>query len=189
MPDLRLFIAVELPDEARRLLAAVVRELAESRADVKWSHAENIHLTLKFLGDTSEEELPRLTAALDEAAAAVAAHAARLADVGAFPDLRRPRVIWVGLQESTGRLLALQKRVDEATTYLVAPDRRGFTPHLTLGRVRGSRNLRELSALAGGYRLASPAEIPVREIILIRSRLAPGGPTYTPLHRSPLAAS
>jgi len=187
MADLRLFIAVELPEAARELLAAVQRELRQADARVKWSKPENIHLTLKFLGDTPQGSVDDLSAALDEAAARHAAHAARVAKVGAFPNARRPRVIWVGLDEPTGQLAALQKDVDEATSYLAEPDRRGFAAHLTLGRIKGGRNLTQLSRLMDGYRLASSVEIPVNEIVLIRSQLSRSGPTYTPLHRSPLS--
>ncbi len=189
MADLRLFIAVELPDAARELLAAVQRELRQADAQVKWSKPENIHLTLKFLGDTPQGSASDLSAALDEAAARHPAHTARVAEVGAFPNTRRPRVIWVGLDEPTGQLLALQRNVDEATSYLVEPDTRGFAAHLTLGRVtvKGGRNLGQLSGLMDGYRLASSVDIPVNEIVLIRSQLSRSGPTYTPLHRSPLS--
>ena len=180
----RLFIAVELPEAVRRVLSAVQRELATAGADVKWSRAETIHLTLKFLGDTAEGEVPRLAAALDAAAAAGHGVTARLDEVGAFPNVRRPRVIWVGLNEPTGELAALQKRVDEAARDLVAPDPRGFAAHLTLGRTRSGKNAARLAAMMEGYRLASAAEVPVREVVLMRSVLRPGGPIYTVLHRS-----
>ncbi|NIA21046.1 MAG: RNA 2',3'-cyclic phosphodiesterase [Anaerolineaceae bacterium] len=190
MADLRLFIAVELPDAAKELLAAVQRELQQADARVKWSRPENIHLTLKFLGDTPEEFLDDLSAALDEAAAGHAAHTARVAQVGAFPNVRRPRVIWVGLDEPTGQLPALQRSVEEATSDLVEPERRSFAAHLTLGRVivKDGGNLTQLSRLMEGYRLNSfsSVEVPVNQVVLIRSELSPSGPTYTPLHRSPL---
>ena len=186
MADLRLFIAVELSREVRELLAAVQRDLAAGGADVKWSAPENIHLTLKFLGDTPEAEVTKLSAALDEAAAGCSAHVARLSEVGAFPDARRPRTIWVGLDEPTGQLAALQKSVERVTGYLVPPDPRGFTPHLTLGRTRSGRNVRQLSAMLDGYRLTTLLEVPVAEVLLIRSVLGRGGPAYTTLHRSPL---
>jgi len=184
MADWRLFIAVELPEAARQVLAAVGRELAESRADVKWSRPDAMHLTLKFLGDTPESEVPNLSAALDEAAGASRACVARLGQVGAFPDVRRPRVIWVGLDEPTGELAALQKRIEQATAYLSAPDRRGWTAHLTLGRTRSGRHVQRLAELLQGYRLASAVDVPVRKVVLIRSVLSRAGPTYTPLHRA-----
>ena len=96
-------------------------------------------------------------------------------------------MIWVSLDEPTGQLAALQRNVDEATSYLVEPDTRGFAAHLTLGRIKGGRNLTQLSRLMEGYRLNSSVEIPVNEIVLIRSQLSRSGPTYTPLHRSPLS--
>ena len=184
MAEWRLFIAVELPEAARQVLAAVQRELAESRADVKWSRPEAMHLTLKFLGDTPEGVVPNLSAALDEAAGASRACVARLGQVGAFPDVRRPRVVWVGLDEPTGELVALQKRVEQATAHLADPDRRGWTAHLTLGRTRSGRHVQRLADLLQGYCLDSSVAVPVREIVLSRSVLSREGPTYTPLHRA-----
>ena len=182
----RLFIAVPLPEAALEILAAVQRDLAASGADVKWVAPANLHLTLKFLGDTPEEAVGDLSAALDEAAAASFPHAARLAQVGAFPNAHRPRVVWVGLDEPSGELLRLQQRVNQATSYHTPPDPRGFSAHLTVGRVRSGKNLVRLTALLEGYRLQSKLDIPVKEIVLIRSVLAPSGPSYTDLHASPL---
>jgi len=145
-----------------------------------------MHLTLKFLGDTPEDLGGEIAVALDAATAACPRHAAMLGGVGAFPTVRRPRVVWVGLDEPTGRLVELQKAVDDVTADLVPPDPRGFTPHLTLGRVRSQRNAERLARLLDGSRMASAAAVPVNEIVLIRSELSRGGPTYTPLHRSPL---
>ena len=189
MSAIRLFIAVELPDDVQRLLGSGVHELAATRADVKWSRPGSMHLTLKFLGDTEEGEVPALEQALDAAAAASRPCMATLGSLGAFPDLRYPRVLWIGLDEPSGELVALQKRIEEATRYLVEPDPRGFESHLTLGRVRSNRHGRELAELMQGYRLESKLAIPVREIVLIRSVLDRSGPTYTPLHRSRIATA
>ena len=190
MADLRLFIAVELPEKVRGLLADAVRHLRQADADVSWSRPENMHLTLKFLGDTPEEFVGEIAAALDAAAGACPSHTATVGGIGAFPTLRRPRVVWAGIDEPTGRLAELQKAVEDVTADLVPPDPRGFTAHLTLGRVRSPRNAERLARLMDGCRLASaataPAAIPVNEVVLIRSELPRSGPTYTALHRSPL---
>jgi RNA 2',3'-cyclic 3'-phosphodiesterase len=186
MANWRLFIAIELPPPVRDVLAAVQRELAAAGADVKWSPPENIHLTLKFLGDTPDSEIRQLAETLNVVARQGAAHLCRLGNVGAFPDMRRPRVIWVGLDEPTGELVALQQRIDEATADLVGSDPRGFTPHLTLGRTRSGRNAEGLAAMLDGYQFTSQLDIPVSEVLLMSSVLGRGGPTYATLHRSPL---
>jgi 2'-5' RNA ligase len=111
---------------------------------------------------------------------------ARLGQAGAFPNANRPRVLWVALDEPTGALAALQQRVDDATQYLVEPDGRGFSPHLTLGRTRSGRGVRELAAMLQGYQLGTSAEAPIRDVLLFRSVLGRHGPTYTVLHRSPV---
>lgn len=183
---LRLFIAVELPAEALDLLAAVQKDLAATKADVKWSKPQQIHLTLKFVGDLPANEVPTLSAALDKAAAQSRACGSRLAEIGAFPTMKHPRVIWAGLEEPSGRLLELQQRVDEATKYLTPVDPRGFAPHLTLGRVNGPKNLPKLATAIHEYRLAATPEIPISEIVLVQSVLGRTGPAYTTLHRSAL---
>lgn len=187
MANWRLFIAIGLPPPARDVLAAVQRELATSGADVTWSRPENIHLTLKFLGDTPDNAIRQLALTLNAVARQGAAHLCRLGNVGAFPNSNRPRVLWVGLDEPTGELVALQQRIDEATADLAGADPRPFTPHLTLGRTRSTRHADRLAALLDGYELTSSLDIPISEVLLMSSVLGRGGPAYTTLHRSPLS--
>ena len=145
METIRAFIAVPLPRSLLDQLAALQHQLGEqaSPRSVRWVRAEGIHLTLKFLGDTSTERLPDIKQAL----AAVARHAPTctftVEGLGCFPNPRRPRVVWVGVQEPTGWLEVLQDAIEEAMTHFgYSREKRGFKPHLTLGRVdrRASRS-------------------------------------------------
>ena len=192
METIRAFIAIPLPDSLLERLAALQRKL-ENRVphrSVRWVRTEGIHLTLKFLGDTPADRLPDIKHAL----AAVARHAPAcsftVAGLGCFPNPRRPRVVWVGVQEPTGRLAALQDGIEEALTPLgYEPEGRGFTPHLTLGRV-GRKASRSDAAQVGEIVTATTvellAEVPADRFALIRSVLKPSGAEYTTLEEFPL---
>lgn len=184
---LRLFIAVELPHPARAALAAVRQRLAGvwPEGDVRWTQTDNIHLTLRFLGDTEGDRVGPLGSALDEVAAQVRPLALALGPVGAFPDARRPRVIWVGLEgESLAALGRLQKAVERRVRDLGwAREPRPFHPHLTLGRVSPGRGRPPAGWAAAPV---PPVPVPVAELRLIQSVLSPSGAVYTCLHRAAL---
>jgi 2'-5' RNA ligase len=187
METIRTFIAIPLPHPLLEKLVALQRQLEKQipPRSVRWVRAEGIHLTLKFLGDTLTEKVPDIKQALT----AVARHAPPCAftveGLGCFPNPRRPRVVWVGVQEPTGWLEVLQDAIEEAMTHFgYSPERRGFTPHLTLGRVhrRASRS----DAARAGKVVASTtvellAEVPADRFALIRSVLKPTGAEYTML--------
>lgn len=187
--ELRLFIAVELPQEAKAALAEAARQLKAAGADVSWSHPESIHLTLKFIGNAPASCVEQLAGDLDRAAAESQAHDATLsAELGVFPNLRRIRVIWAGIDEPTGRLASLRRLVDEATNWCTPADARHYVPHLTLGRVRSGRNVQALSQLIEQVRIPSGLIVPIHRVTLFSSRLTPAGAVHAPLHQAQLAA-
>lgn len=187
METIRTFIAVPLPDSLLEELTALQRRLDRRvpPRSTRWVRAEGIHLTLKFLGDTPKEKLPDIQQAL----AAVARHAPACSftveGLGCFPNPRRPRVVWVGVQEPTGRLAALQDSIEEVLApFGYPPEGRGFTPHLTLGRVR--RKVSRSDAARVGEVVTSTtvgllAEVPADHFALIHSVLKPTGAEYTTL--------
>jgi 2'-5' RNA ligase len=187
METIRAFIAIPLPESVLDELTALQHRLdrrVPSRS-VRWGRPEGIHLTLKFLGDTPTDRLPEIKRALT----AVARHAPpctfTVGELGCFPNPRRPRVVWVGVQEPTGRLAALQDAIEEVMAPLgYPPEGRGFTPHLTLGRV-GRRTSRNDAARVGEIvtetEVGSLGEVPAGHFALIRSVLKPTGAEYTPL--------
>jgi len=187
METVRAFIAIPLPHPLLEKLAALQRQLEKQfpPRSVRWVRAEGIHLTLKFLGDTSTEKLPDIKQSL----AAVARHAPACSftveGVGCFPNPRRPRVVWVGIQEPTGRLTALQDAIEEVLAPLgYPPEGRGFKPHLTLGRAhrRASRNdVARVGKVVTGTTVGSLAEVPADHFALIRSVLKSTGAEYTVL--------
>ena len=144
MEQIRAFIAVELPPAVREAVEGVVRELRSGIGDgVRWVRPEGVHLTLKFLGDIDADSVPAISDGLDRCAASAAPFDLFLEGVGVFPNARRPRVVWIGLGGALEPLLALQHSIDRELEGLgFARERRPFTPHLTLGRVRDGVSLR-----------------------------------------------
>ena len=186
MAMLRLFTAVELPPPVRHQLAELIAALSAAlpRGSVRWVRAEGIHLTLKFYGEVSGDKLPGLQAVVKSAAAGVGPLALEMNGLGTFPNLARPRVIWAGLAGEVDRLKALQRDVDDASRPLgFEPEARGFTPHLTLGRVEPGWRPADRQTLEGAFARLGPG---VRgaftgdTLALVRSDLRPGGAVYTP---------
>jgi RNA 2',3'-cyclic 3'-phosphodiesterase len=182
--DLRLFVAVPAPLDVRAATEAVVGQL-KGQGDVRWVAPELLHLTLKFLGPTPAEKVGGISAALAEKANKFSRFMVELGDAGAFPNLRRPQTIWMGVGGDVRALERLAERVEQALEPLgFPPEKRGFRPHLTIGRVKSPKGLAELSRQLQGAaqqpgRVAVPW--PVEEIHLVQSVLKPSGPEYTPL--------
>lgn len=178
---LRTFFAIELSDAARRAAAALVASLRGDPgcAAVRWGRPEGFHVTLRFLGPTPAERVPALAAAVRAATAGIAPFALELGPVGAFPDARRPRVVFAAVEphESVAALAAAVERGVVAADF--PPEERPFHAHLTLGRVREQRRRVRLPA---GERPA-PARFPVESVVLFRSNPGAAGSTYTPLER------
>ena len=181
---LRLFIAVEPPPPVRAYAAETIRAL-QGRGDVRWVTEDRLHLTLKFLGDTSREQVSLLSEKLAKTANDFSRFVVVLAGPGAFPNSRRPRTVWLGLER--GAMLGrLAEEIDRSVSALgFRREERSFQPHLTLGRVRSPRGLGELAQALAAREALPRAELewPVTEFQLIRSELRPEGPRYTPLGR------
>ena len=191
MERVRSFIAVELPSAARDAVERVMRELRATAGDgVRWVRPEGIHLTLKFLGDIDVDSVPAISTALGRCADSAAPFDLYLEGVGVFPNARRPRVVWVGLGGALESLQGLQQSVERELEALgFTRERRAFTPHLTLGRVRDGASAqqgRALSEAIAGASVQPGVVLPVRELALMKSDLQPTGAVYTRLHAARL---
>lgn len=190
MEKIRCFIAIALPSETRKALAAASHELsrmlpADSANSVRWVKSEQMHLTLRFLGDTPVAKVPDISAAMDQVTSGRPAISLQLDTLGCFPNARRPRVIWAGVGGQLDDLIALQRALEAALVPLGwAPEGKPFHPHLTLGRVKDSRAVGE-ARFPWGKGLV-PADIPVDTLHLIESQLRPDGPIYSERHSSRL---
>jgi 2'-5' RNA ligase len=185
---MRSFIAIDLPDEVRLILDQVQMDLKGSLAGVRWVRPEGIHLTLKFLGSIPPEQVAVIAAAVGEVVHGELPLALNLSGLGAFPNPRRPRVIWVGIAGEVERLGRLQARLEETLEPLGFPrEGRSFRPHLTLGRVKDTHRPPDLTRALADVTLPAGNPFDVREILVYKSDLRPTGAIYTKLQHLPLA--
>ena len=186
---IRAFLAVEPPAEVREAIGRIQGRLQRLiRGELKWVRPEAIHLTLKFFGDIPEGAIAGIAAAVEPAAAREAPMTFAIGRAGVFPDQRRPRVLWLGMEGDVPRLLSLQKRVEgELGTIGFPAEERPFRPHLTLARIKSGRGLTGLErAMEKGEGYAA-GEFTAAGIGLIRSELTPRGAVYTRLKWFPFA--
>jgi 2'-5' RNA ligase len=193
MSVVRAFIAIDLPLEVQEGLDQISNQLQEQLGGipVRWVEAENIHLTLKFLGDVSLSNLDVLTEIIWVEAISHKAMEISIGGLGAFPKVRRPRVIWVGV-EAPQELDFLQRGIDLATARVgYSPDRRAFSPHLTLGRVSRNATPRDVSRIGevlSKEKVGFLGVARVSAVHLYRSDLQPGGAVYTKLFSASFGA-
>jgi 2'-5' RNA ligase len=186
---MRVFVAINLSQNEKGRLETAARPLFESRFPMRWVEAPNVHLTLKFLGEVNEDRLPELFAALNDAAAGQGSFEMAVNGFGAFPSLRRPRVAWAGI-EANPRLSDLQQRVETALAALgFERERRGFHPHLTLGRARKHARSNEFKGFDELVsQLSYEDAFRVTAVDVMRSQLKPDGAVYSVIHSVPLEA-
>ncbi len=184
---IRAFLAIDLPESYRTGLGAIQDYLKKSGADVRWTSVTGIHLTLKFFGNIEESQVEALAAAAAGITGTTPALRLGVKGVGTFPGPRNPRVIWLGLSGQTDILAQLVQNLEQAFEPLgFPPEKRRFTPHLTLGRVRSSQGREALSRALEAVSLPAFSELMVKELVLFQSILRPQGALYTPLRRIPL---
>ena len=184
---MRAFIAIEISEEIKDTLGQIESHLKYAGADVKWVKPEIAHLTLKFLGEIDEKKAGEVRAALDGVARSMRQFEVTLKDIGAFPKIEHPRVIWVGLDKGAGQALALASAVDEALVKTgFAKEERPFSPHITIGRVRSPLNkdkLKEkMASASSAFQLSSVPAHKVGSVVLFQSTLTPQGPIYTKIY-------
>jgi len=191
MSVVRSFIAIDLPDSLFGQLEQVsdnLQELLEGMP-IRWIAVPNIHLTLKFLGDVSEKNIPMIKEILKTEAASHKHFEISVGGFGVFPNFTRPTVIWVGV-EAPDELENLQRRIDLETARLgYVPDRRKYNPHLTLGRVSRNANpkeVRSISAVLRKQRVGFLGAVRISEVNLFRSDLGPRGAVYTKMFTAPI---
>jgi 2'-5' RNA ligase len=184
--DLRLFIAARPPETIRRGLDDLSRSLKAPGDGVKWVSSDSIHLTLKFLGSVDEGMVPKIDDAAARCVRGAGVIPLTVGRVGAFPDMRRPRVVWVGLAGETGRLESVAGALEEACFALGFPkEGRAFRPHLTLGRVKDRLSVDTIKKIEQNKDVVL-GDMVVEAIELIKSDLRPSGAVYTTLSHFPL---
>jgi 2'-5' RNA ligase len=184
---IRTFIAFPLDEPIIRLLLKAQENLSQVGADVRWVERENLHLTLKFLGNVRDEELPGICAILDEAASQVEPFEFDISGLTSAPPMGQMRMIWAKIEEPTGRLKLLYEMLDEAFESLgYKKERRMFHPHLTVGRVKSGRNVQQLRSAVAAFADSEFGVQPAEEVVAYSSLLTRDGSVYTPLRAAPL---
>lgn len=190
MYEMRSFVAIELPTPIKVNIKDIQHKLKSSGSDVRWTKAEGIHLTIKFLGNVEHEQIPGVSVILARCSATIPSFMLDVCSLGAFPNERNPKVVWMGIRDDRGHLDKLQKSLEKGLSDIgFKEEKRAFTPHLTLGRVRSPQKKRELAQTLDDYRQCECGQFEAKEVCLFKSELKPGGAVYTKLktfalHRS-----
>jgi 2'-5' RNA ligase len=185
---LRVFLAVEPPAAVRAEIAAIQERLKKTvRGVIRWVRPAGIHLTLKFFGNIPPPAVDLISGAVAARAGGVAPFDLTVRTVGVFPDLSRPRVVWLGMAGEVERLLVLQKSLEREFGALGFPrEERPFRAHLTLGRIKTPKGLVGLARAVETGETATAGSFRAGELILFRSELTPEGALYTRLAAFPL---
>ena len=179
---MRCFVAIELPEEIRRRLGELQKRLGKLDRFVRWVRPEQIHLTVKFLGEVADRRVPEVCAAAVTAAGAAESFEIEVSGTGCFPDRGWVRVLWAGIPELPPALLAVQQAMEQRYAELGFPkENRAFRPHLTLGRTREGASAAAVRAAVEREDAFVVGRFDVEALTVFQSVLKPTGPTYITL--------
>ena len=179
MPTFRAFIAIDIGSFPK--LAELNSAINKSGASVKLVEPENIHITLKFLGDTEKALIEEIESILKEAVEGVDPFEIQLRGTGVFPNPNYIKVVWIGIEKGE-KIGKIAQKIDESLSRLrFKKEKRGFSPHLTVARVKSAKNKDKLLQTIKKYKDVEFANISVNSIKLMKSELTPKGPIYTVL--------
>ena len=181
MADIRTFIAVDLPQQIKMDIDKMIAGLRHESPGIRWVKAANLHLTLRFLGDIPEQSVAGLAESLKENLGGFGPFELALAGMGGFPNLRKPRVIWIGTGDGTDRLIELAAKVENGCEESgFGKGDKKFSSHLTVGRIKFPDGLESVLNKVEKSTFESP-KFTVSQIIVVESDLSPAGPKYTKL--------
>lgn len=179
MNTLRAFIAVEIDNLTKQKISKLISDLKKSNTDAKWITENQMHLTLKFLGNIDENKVGDISNALSEITDNFSAFAINLSSLGAFPGMNHPRVVWLGVNKGAGSLIKLNEKIETAMEKTgFKKESRKFEPHLTLARIRTSKNISNLIKLINGASFPAQNDAQIDKLVLFQSTLTPKGALY-----------
>ncbi len=178
---IRTFICIEVPQPLLKQCDALQKKLEPFGKGVRWSRIGGLHLTLKFLGDVPEQQLAAVAGAVGDAVRETPPFDYKLKNCDAFPNFKRPRVFWVGIEEPAQVLSMLHQRLEKALAEIgFAKEKRRFSPHLTLGRVKSADGVREISGFLQRENFET-RWTKAQAVTVMKSELKSAGAEYTPL--------
>jgi 2'-5' RNA ligase len=179
---IRLFIALGIKQSIKNYLAEIINEFKSKGGKIKWVEPDNMHLTLKFLGNTEYSLVDGIKVQLDSLKADLTPIKSDLCNLGGFPNLKKPKVIWIDLEKNRDQIIELAKRIDTSLAEIgFASESKLFKPHLTLGRIKKDDDLEKLTDYLTDYELKRK-DLVFDTISLIKSTLTNDGPIYKSLH-------
>ncbi|MBN2034515.1 MAG: RNA 2',3'-cyclic phosphodiesterase [Deltaproteobacteria bacterium] len=178
---IRSFLAFDLPPQIRQVLLNLYSEVSRSSLNAKWVRPESIHLTMVFMGEIREADLPLVIDAIGEVCLHYGPFPTALQSMGSFPSSRNPRVLWLGVDTDLERMSRFRDDLEQRLLpFGIQVEKRGFHPHLTLGRFKKlGKKTAELEELLSKHRGLTSALCSLNELILFRSDLRPAGAVYT----------
>lgn len=180
---MRCFISIAIPEDIKKGMSAIQDRLKKTGADVSWTKPDGMHLTLQFLGEIEEKRITKIETAMNIACAGINPFSLDVSGIGVFPDIRRPRVVWIGLNENGNNLTKMQRGIENQLAEIGFPaEKRRFTPHITLGRVKSNSNLSQLLKIIDEEKNAEIGSFSVSGVHLMKSDLRPEGAVYTELY-------
>ncbi len=181
MDKVRTFICIELPEEIQDDIAVLQHAIKPMGRGIRWVPPRSIHLTFKFLGDVEQDQLGEIETAVKEACNQISPFALQVDKTGAFPTFKRPRIYWIGFRSVPDMMLRLQSAIENELCKIgFAKEKRKFTPHLTIGRVKYGDGVREVSHYLQNNSFES-VSFDVESVIIMKSELSSAGAKYTPL--------
>jgi len=181
---MRAFVAIALSESVRQAVGDFIADLRRVNAPVKWVRPENLHLTLKFLGDVPDENVSTVIEILQRCVDGLAPFQLHVKGTGGFPNLRRPRVIFVNAQDTPPTAHELARRLNDGMTEAsIAREKRGFRNHITIARVRRPQPMPAIEKRIAAMSDRDFGSMTVPNIVLVRSDLRPDGPVYTPVEQ------
>jgi len=185
---IRSFLAFELPPDIKSMVKRVSEDVRRSDLNLKWVKVDNIHLTVVFMGDIRTEDVQVIGEKIEDVCLGCEPFEISLKGMGVFPDTRRPRVLWLGLEMETERISSFRNSLQERLlAFGIKEEKRAFTPHLTLGRFdKPGRGDSLLGDIISQYKDLKGPVCQLEELVMFKSELKPGGAEYTKLKTCPL---
>lgn len=179
---IRCFVAIEIPNRIQDILGGVQTQLRSKIGRASWTKFGNFHITLKFLGDIENDNVDSVRSVLEKVAQKNKPYSIEIGGIGAFPNLVRPRVLWIGLKKGSEPTISLSNAINSELLKIDYSVDTRFHPHFTLARLKRQINLKSFSGLFKNYETVDGTKHTVDKITLVRSELHSDGAVYTPLN-------